>query len=45
MASKLLEVRNLHVSFGDEPAVRGVSFDIEAGRRSRWSASRVRASP
>ena len=31
MASKLLEVRNLHVSFGDEPAVRGVSFDIEAG--------------
>jgi peptide/nickel transport system ATP-binding protein len=31
MASKLLEVRNLHVSFGEEPAVRGVSFDIEAG--------------
>ena len=31
MASKLLEVRDLHVSFGDEPAVRGLSFDIEAG--------------
>ena len=29
--AKLLEVRNLHVSFGDEPAVRGVSFDIDAG--------------
>ena len=28
---KLLEVRDLHVSFGDTPAVRGVSFDIEAG--------------
>ena len=27
----LLEVRDLHVSFGDTPAVRGVSFDIEAG--------------
>ena len=31
MASKLLEVRDLHVSFGATPAVRGVSFDIEAG--------------
>ena len=31
MARKLLEVRDLRVSFGDEPAVRGVSFDIEAG--------------
>ena len=29
--SKLLEVRDLHVSFGDTAAVRGVSFDIEAG--------------
>ena len=28
---RLLEVRDLHVSFGDTPAVRGVSFDIEAG--------------
>ena len=31
MADRLLEVRDLQVSFGDEPAVRGVSFDIEAG--------------
>ena len=31
MASKLLEVRNLHVSFGEVPAVRGVSFHIDAG--------------
>ena len=31
MAARLLEVRDLHVSFGDTPAVRGVSFDIEAG--------------
>ena len=30
-ASKLLEVRDLCVSFGATPAVRGVSFDIEAG--------------
>ena len=30
-ASKLLEVRDLHVRFGATPAVRGVSFDIEAG--------------
>ena len=29
--SKLLEVRDLHVSFADTPAVRGVTFDIEAG--------------
>ena len=28
---RLLEVRDLHVSFGDTPAVRGVSFNIEAG--------------
>ena len=28
---KLLEVRDLEVGFGDTPAVRGVSFDIEAG--------------
>ena len=28
---RLLEVRDLHVSFGDAPAVRGVSFDIDAG--------------
>ena len=31
MSSKLLEVRDLQVSFGDTDAVRGVSFDIEAG--------------
>ena len=31
MAEKLLEVRDLHVSFGDVQAVRGVSFEIEAG--------------
>ena len=31
MTSKLLEVRDLQVGFGDTPAVRGVSFDIEAG--------------
>ena len=31
MSSKLLEVRDLQVTFGDVPAVRGVSFDIEAG--------------
>ena len=31
MAERLLEVRDLHVSFGDTPAVRGVSFDIAAG--------------
>ena len=29
--SKLLEVRDLHVSFGDTHAVRGVSFHIDAG--------------
>ena len=29
--SKLLEVRDLHVSFGGTAAVRGVSFDINAG--------------
>ena len=29
--SKLLEVRDLHVSFGDTQAVRGVSFHIDAG--------------
>ena len=29
--NKLLEVRDLHVSFGDVPAVRGVSFHIDAG--------------
>ena len=28
---RLLEVRDLEVGFGDTPAVRGVSFDIEAG--------------
>ena len=32
MSSKLLEVRDLQVSFGDTDAVRGVSFDIEAAR-------------
>ncbi len=31
MAETLLQVRDLHVSFGDLPAVKGVSFDIEAG--------------
>ena len=31
MSSKLLAVRDLKVSFGDIAAVRGVSFDIEAG--------------
>ena len=31
MAARLLEVRDLHVSFGETPAVRGLSFDIEAG--------------
>ena len=31
MAARLLEVRDLHVSFGETPAVRGVSFNIEAG--------------
>ena len=31
MASKLLQVRDLHVSFGEVAAVKGVSFDIEAG--------------
>ena len=31
MSSKLLAVRDLQVVFGDAPAVRGVSFDIEAG--------------
>ena len=30
-ASKLLEVRDLQVSFGEAPAVRGVSFHIDAG--------------
>ena len=30
-ANKLLKVRDLHVSFGETPAVRGISFDIEAG--------------
>ena len=29
--SSLLEVNNLHVSFGRDPAVRGVSFTIDAG--------------
>jgi len=29
--ARLLEVRDLHVSFGETPAVRGVSFDIDAG--------------
>ena len=29
--SSLLEVNNLHVSFGNEPALRGVSFTIDAG--------------
>ena len=31
MADRLLEVRDLHVHFGDVAAVRGVSFGIEAG--------------
>ena len=31
MSSKLLAVRDLEVSFGETPAVRRVSFDIEAG--------------
>ena len=31
MSEKLLQVRDLHVSFGETLAVRGVSFDIEAG--------------
>ena len=31
MSSKLLAVRDLEVYFGDNAAVRGVSFDIEAG--------------
>ena len=29
--SQLLQVRDLHVHFGNAPAVRGVSFDIDAG--------------
>ena len=29
--ANLLEVRDLHVSFGNEPAVSGVSFDIAPG--------------
>ncbi|MCH2338037.1 MAG: ATP-binding cassette domain-containing protein, partial [Pseudomonadales bacterium] len=29
--SSLLDVDNLHVSFGNDPAVRGVSFTIDAG--------------
>ncbi|HBP14449.1 MAG TPA: glutathione ABC transporter ATP-binding protein GsiA, partial [Gammaproteobacteria bacterium] len=29
--SNLLEVNDLHVSFGSDPAVRGVSFTIDAG--------------
>jgi microcin C transport system ATP-binding protein len=31
MADTLLSVRDLHVSFGGKPAVRGVSFDIARG--------------
>ena len=31
MSDRLLEVRDLHVHFGDVAAVRGVSFGIEAG--------------
>ena len=31
LAEHLLEVRDLHVNFGDTPAVRGVSFHIDAG--------------
>ena len=31
MAERLLAVRDLHVRFGDVAAVRGVSFEIEAG--------------
>ena len=29
--SSLLDVDNLHVSFGNDPAVRGISFTIDAG--------------
>ena len=29
--ANILEVSDLHVNFGSEPAVRGVSFEIEAG--------------
>lgn len=31
MSHPLLDVRDLHVSFGEAPAVRGVSFEIDAG--------------
>jgi microcin C transport system ATP-binding protein len=31
MAQPLLSIRDLHVSFGGKPAVRGVSFDIARG--------------
>jgi microcin C transport system ATP-binding protein len=31
VAEKLVEVRDLHVNFGDVEAVRGISFDIEPG--------------
>ncbi len=31
MTQPLLEIKDLHVLFGDEPAVRGVSFTLEKG--------------
>lgn len=46
--SPLLQVTDLAVTFpaGDAPvtAVRGISYRIEPGKSSPWSANRVRGS-
>jgi hypothetical protein len=44
-----IEVRDLHVDYivrgMKRPVLRGVSFAIQPGERSAWSANRAAASP